>query len=203
MHAPRHLSLLALGGLTFAVACGGFNNGPLEEGTVRGRLVGADARVAKVNVLGLPSTRADVSPDGRFELHGVPATAVELFMVASSTRAARTKVVAQGARITDLGDIVAPLGSFITVRLRDRGGNVPKEGEVEVDGTAFDDLLTDASTGEVRVGPLAEGCYTLEAKADKLAEVEQEVCVGVGEELVRDIVLGDDDDDDGGIDDDG
>ncbi|WP_338864116.1 carboxypeptidase regulatory-like domain-containing protein [Myxococcus stipitatus] len=197
MCAPRHLWLLAFGGLAFAGACGGFNNGPLEEGTVRGRLVGAEAGVAKVNVFGLPSMRAVVSADGRFELHDVPATSLELFMVASRTRAARAKVVAQGARITDLGDIVAPEGAFITVRMRDSGGGVPKEGEVEVEGAAFDDLRMDTSTGEVRVGPLPEGCYTLEVKADKLDEVEEEVCVGVGEELVRDIVLSGDDDDGG------
>ncbi|MCE9667900.1 carboxypeptidase regulatory-like domain-containing protein [Myxococcus stipitatus] len=203
MRAPRHPWLVAFGALAFAGACGGFNNGLFEEGTVRGRLLGAEADVAHVSVLGQPDLRASVGADGRFELAGVPATSVELFLVASRTRAARAKVVPRGARVTDLGDIDAPQGAFITVRMRDTDGKVPERGEVEVEGTTLDDLKMDTSTGEVRVGPLPAGCYTLEVEGDKLGKVEEELCVREGESLVRDIILRKDDDDDGGTDDDG
>ena len=184
--------------------CGGFNNGPLASGTVRGRIVGAEADVAVVSVLGQPELRVGVDPDGRFELAGVPATAVELFVVASRTRAARSKVVAQGARITDVGDIQPVPGAFITVRVSDGNGGVPSRAEVEVDGTVLDDIKVDVTRGEVRVGPLPAGCYELEVKADDVEDVEEDICVREGEELVRSITLRSDDhggDDDGGSDD--
>ncbi|MCP3097269.1 carboxypeptidase regulatory-like domain-containing protein [Myxococcus sp. K15C18031901] len=203
MRAPRHPWFIAWGALAFMGACGGFNNGPLEEGTVRGRLLGAEADVAHVSVLGQPDLRASVAADGRFELTRVPATSVELFLVATRTRAARARVEPQGARVTDLGDIDAPQGAFVTVRMRDADGKIPSRGEVEVEGTTLDDLKLDTSTGEVRVGPLPAGCYTLEVQGDKHGKVEEEVCVREGESLVRDFILRGEDDDDGGTDDDG
>jgi hypothetical protein len=192
----------ALGLLWLALAgCGGFNNAPLESGTVRGRVVGAEADVAMVSLLGQPELRVGVDADGRFELAGVPATTVELFVVASRTRAARSKVVAQGARVTDVGDIQPGPGAFITVRVSDGNGGIPSRAEVEVDGTVLDDIKVDATSGEVRVGPLPAGCYELEVKADDVEDVKEEVCVREGEELVRSITL--QSDDDGGGDDDG
>jgi hypothetical protein len=177
-------------------ACGGFNNGQLGEGTVRGRILGADADVAWVSVFGESELMTGVSSDGRFELEGVPARTVELFVLASRTHAARVRVVPQGARIIDVGDIDAPPGAFITVRLRGPDGNVPEEGEVEVDGTPFDDLPVDPSTGELRVGPLPEGCYELEVDAKEHAKKEEQVCVREGEERLHDVVLEKADDDD-------
>ncbi|QSQ27945.1 carboxypeptidase regulatory-like domain-containing protein [Pyxidicoccus parkwayensis] len=185
---------MAFGLLGALAACGGFNNVPLESGTVRGRIVGAEADVAMVSVLGQPELRAGVDPEGRFELANVPATTVELFVVASRTRAARSKVVAQGARVTDVGDIQPGPGAFITVRVSDGQGGVPSRAEVEVDGTVLDDIKVDATSGEVRVGPLPAGCYELEVKADDVKDVKEDVCVREGEELVRDIVMRSDDD---------
>ncbi|WP_434345790.1 carboxypeptidase-like regulatory domain-containing protein [Myxococcus virescens] len=200
MRASRHPSFLALAALAVAGACGGFNNGPLEAGTVRGRILEVESDVAVVSVFGKPDLRASVSPDGRFELRDVPATSVELFLIASRTRAARTKVLAEGARIIDVGTIDAPLGGFITVRVRDSQGGIPPRAKVEVDETVFDDLEVDASSGEVRIGPLPAGCYTLEVEGDEHDETDEDVCVREGEELVREVVLGNDDhgrDDDG------
>ncbi|RKG86535.1 carboxypeptidase regulatory-like domain-containing protein, partial [Corallococcus sp. CA053C] len=185
--------------LTLA-ACGGFENTPLQTGTVRGRILGAEADVARVSVLGRSELRASVDKDGRFELGDVPATALELFVVASRTHATRTSVVAQGARITDVGDIQAGPGAFITVRASDETGAVPSDVEVEVDGTGFDSVKVNTQSGEVRVGPLPAGCYTLEVKARDLEDVEQEVCVREGEELVRAITLPSDDGGGGGDD---
>lgn len=202
MRTPGRKTAFGLLGAVLA-ACGGFNNVPLESGTVRGRLVGAEADVATVNVLGQPELRAGVDADGRFELKNVPATTVELFAVASRTRAARWKVVAQGARITDVGDIQPAPGAFITVRVSDGNGGVPSRTEVEVDGTVLEAIKVDVTTGEVRVGPLPAGCYELEVKADDVEDHEEDVCVSEGEELVRDITLRPDDhgDGDGGSDD--
>ncbi|WP_223759222.1 carboxypeptidase regulatory-like domain-containing protein [Myxococcus sp. RHSTA-1-4] len=192
---------MALGLLGLAVAgCGGFENGPLGSGTVRGRIVDAEPDVAMVSVLGRPELRAGVSQDGRFELAGVPATSVELFVVASRTRAVRSAVVAQGARIVDVGDIQAPPGAFITVRVSDGQGGVPSRAEVEVDGTVLDEIEVDATSGEVRVGPLPSGCYELKVDADEVDEVKEDVCLREGEELVRSVILVPDGD--GGEDDD-
>jgi hypothetical protein len=199
MRTPGHRKAAGWLGLALATGCGGFENAPLESGTVRGRIVGAEADVAVVNVLGRPELRAGVAPDGRFELAGVPATSVELFVVASRTRAARSPVVARGARVTDVGDIQASPGAFITVRVSDGQGGVPSDAEVEVDGTVLDELPVDDASGEARVGPLAAGCYALEVEAEDMKDAREYVCVREGQELVRLITLvpGDDDDDDG------
>ncbi len=197
MRAPRQPWLLGMALLAVAGACGGFNNGPLGEGSVRGRILGAEADVAWVSVFGESELMTGVSSDGRFELEGVPARTVELFVLASRTRAARVQVVPQGARIIDVGDIEAPPGAFITVQLRSDDGSVPEEGEVEVDGTPFDDLPVDPSTGELRVGPLPAGCYVLEVDAKEHAQKEEQVCVREGEERRLEVVLSKDDDDDG------
>ncbi|MCY1046140.1 carboxypeptidase regulatory-like domain-containing protein [Corallococcus sp. bb12-1] len=194
----------ALWALALALAgCGGFENGPLQTGTVRGRILGVEADVARVSVMGRSELRASVDADGRFELSDVPATSLELFVVASRTRATRKAVVARGARVTDVGDIASAPGAFIIVRVSDETGSVPSDVEVEVEGTGFDSLKVEPGNGEVRVGPLPAGCYSLEVKARDLEDVELEVCVREGEELVRAITLPSDDDggdDDGGDD---
>lgn len=197
-----------MGALVLAlVGCGGFDNGDLRTGTVRGRVLGAESGVARVNVMGDSELRATVGADGRFELAGVPARSLELFVVASRTQAARTTVLAQGARVTDVGDIQAKPGAFLTVRVRDEQGAIPPDVEVELRGTGEDRAKVDTSSGEVRLGPLPAGCYALEVKADDLEDVETEVCVREGEERVQAITLPADDkgggDDDGGSDDHG
>ncbi|WP_434300741.1 carboxypeptidase-like regulatory domain-containing protein [Corallococcus exiguus] len=189
------------------VGCGGFDNGDLRTGTVRGRVLGAESGVARVSVLGHSELRATVAADGRFELDGVPAVPLELYVVASRTQAARTPVLAQGARVTDVGDIQGKPGAFLTVRVRDEQGAIPPDVEVELRGTGEDRAKVDTSSGEVRLGPLPAGCYSLEVKADDLEDVETEVCVREGEERVQPITLPADDDDggddDGGSDDHG
>jgi hypothetical protein len=194
MRTPGNAVALGLAALGLA-GCGGFSNDALESGTVRGRILGAEPDVAAVSVLGQPDLRASVGPDGRFELTDVPATQLELFVVASRTHAARSKVKAKGARVTDVGDIQAGPGAFITVQVVDENGQVPPGAQLEVDGTHFKDIKVDVTTGEVRVGPLPAGCYELEAKADRLKDVDEEVCVREGEELTRSITLRTDDDD--------
>ncbi|NBD11775.1 peptidase associated/transthyretin-like domain-containing protein [Corallococcus silvisoli] len=184
--------------------CGGFDNGPLRTGTVRGRVLGAESGVARVSVLGRSDLRVSVDSDGRFELDGVPATSLELFVIATKTRAARKPVVAQGARVTDVGDIQSGPGAFLTLRVTDERGAIPSGVEVELKGTGGDKVKVDAGNGEARLGPLPAGCYELEVKADHLEDLEEEVCVREGEEQVRDITLPSDDhgggDDDGGDD---
>ncbi|GHG72963.1 carboxypeptidase regulatory-like domain-containing protein [Comamonas sp. JC664] len=197
MRAPRQPWLLGMALLAVTGACGGFNNGPLGEGSVRGRILDADVDVAWVSVFGESELMTGVSSDGRFELEGVPARTVELFVLASRTRAARVQVVPRGARIIDVGDIDAPPGAFITVQLRSDDGSVPEEGEVEVEDTPFDDLPVDPATGELRVGPLPAGCYVLEVDAKEHAQKEEQVCVREGEERRLEVVLSRGDDDDG------
>ncbi|MBZ4329955.1 carboxypeptidase-like regulatory domain-containing protein [Corallococcus sp. AS-1-12] len=191
-------------GLLLALAgCGGFDNGDLRTGTLKGRILGVEADVARVSVMGRSDLRASVSADGSFQLAGVPATSLELFVVASRTRAARKAVVAQGAQVTDVGDIASAPGAFLTVRVTDEGGAIPSGVEVELKDTGLDRIKLAAGNGEARLGPLPPGCYELEVKADDLEDVEEEICVREGEEQVRAITLPTDDDggdDDGGDD---
>ncbi|MFP2897513.1 carboxypeptidase regulatory-like domain-containing protein [Corallococcus sp. 4LFB] len=189
-------------GLLLALAgCGGFVNGDLRTGTVKGRILGVEADVARVSVMGHSELRTTVAADGSFQLDGVPATSLELFVVASRTRAARKSVVAQGAQVTDVGDIASSPGAFLTVRVSDESGAIPSGVEVELKDTGLDRIKLEPGVGEARLGPLPTGCYELEVKADDLEDVEEELCVREGEEQVRAITLPTDDD--GGGDDDG
>lgn len=188
MRAPGFRAALWLVGLAMA-GCGGFENAPLERGMVRGRILGAESGVARVSVLGQSELSTGVQPDGRFELTEVPATSLELFVVASRTHAVRVPVVAQGARITDVGDIRASPGAFITVHVVDTQGQVPPGAEVEIDATGLDEHAVDATSGQVRVGPLPAGCYELTVKAEERESVKLEVCVQQGEEAMRSVTL--------------
>jgi hypothetical protein len=53
----------------------------------------------------------------------------------------------------------------------------------------MDELAVDATSGQVRVGPLPAGCFELTAKAPERESMKLEVCVQQGEELVRSITL--------------
>ena len=184
------------------VGCGeGFHNQPLQRAELRGRIVNADPAVASVTVLVDDDSEPDEEPDdddvllttgvdaeGRFVLRDVPATRLTLYLVGAATRAGYVTVEVQGARVTDLGDVVLAEAASITVRVVDEGGAPIASAEVDLDETPFERRPVDAE-GRVTFGPLPPGCYRVRARAEPYEEVEQSACVAMGQALEFTVTL--------------
>lgn len=212
-HGPR-AGVLLVPLLLLGAACGGFNNAPLGVGNVVGRVVGADPAVARVSVHvsddaprdddddggsdggvdgGVDADDEDtfvtgVDADGRFVLRDVPATHLELYVVASATQAARRQVWVEGGRTTDVGDIVPEAGAAVRVQVLDAGGQPVPGALVRVDETSFEELPVDAS-GTVVIGPLPPACFQLRAKAEGYEEARATHCLEAGRTLDVTLVL--------------
>jgi len=168
--------LLALG----AVACGNLQNEPFRVGTVRGQLTEYDAAVALVSLVGQPGVRSNVDADGLFALEGVPAGPAELFIVATAEKAARVGVTVQGGQSIQLKGVAPKAAGFFDLRVRASQGERVTGAQVSVVGTPFQRLLLDDS-GQLRVGPLPDGCYGVTVSATGFPLTQAEACVGSGE----------------------
>jgi hypothetical protein len=178
MHPLRHIAalLLALG----AAGCGNLENAPFRVGTVQGRLTESHGALALVSVVGAPGIRSTVAEDGRFTLERVPAGAAELFIIATPEKAMRLAVTVQGGRSVSLGDVEPRAAGFFEVRVKAPGKLRVSGGLVSVEGTPFQRLQVDEK-GQLRVGPLADGCYPVRVTAPGFPETAAEACVGNGE----------------------
>lgn len=159
-----------------ASACGGFDNTPFRTGTVRGHLTEADTSVALVSLVGNPDVRGPVAEDGTFVLEQVPAGPVELFIVASADKAVRLQVVVPGGGSARLHDVVPRAAGFLELRVKAPERQRVGGGQVSVTGTPFQRLRLEED-GSLRVGPLPEGCYTLEASVVGFPVKKAEACV--------------------------
>ncbi|HEY0096356.1 MAG TPA: carboxypeptidase regulatory-like domain-containing protein, partial [Archangium sp.] len=168
--------MMALAFALVAGACGGFDNAPFRTGTVRGHLREADPAVAMVSLVGNPELRGPVAQDGTFVLENVPAGPVELFIVASADKAVRLPVVVPGGGSALLEDVVPRSGGFLELRVRGPARQRVEDGQVSVTGTPFQQLRLPEGGG-LRVGPLPEGCYTLETSATGFPVKTTEACV--------------------------
>ncbi|WP_052518251.1 hypothetical protein [Archangium violaceum] len=157
-------------------ACGGFDNTPFRTGTVRGQLTEADPAVALVSLVGRPEVRSTVATDGTFVLERVPAGPGELFIVASASKAVRLPVVVPGGGSARLEEVVPRAAGFLELRVHAPGRQPLVEGWVSVTGMPFQRQPL-AEDGTLRVGPLPEGCYTLEASATGFPVRTTETCV--------------------------
>lgn len=176
MRQSTYSVMMTLAFALVASACGGFDNTPFRTGTVRGQLTEADPSVALVSVVGAPEARCPVSRDGTFELHQVPAGAVELFIVASADKAVRLPVVVPGGGSTSVQNVEPRAAGFLELRVRGPARHPVEHGLVSVTGTPFQHLPLPLD-GNLRVGPLPEGCYTLEASVTGFPERKTEACV--------------------------
>lgn len=175
-------------GALLQVGCGGFDNSPIRVGAVRGRLMDGDGEVALVSLLGHPELRTRVSPEGGFELHGLPATSAALFVIASRTSAAKVPVELRGAQMIDVGEVRGLPGAFVRVRVVPPSHQRVTGSHVEVLGTPHTGYLTGAD-GIARIGPLPEGCYLHRATLAGLGAAEEEVCVAAGAQTSVDLEL--------------
>ncbi|WP_375772416.1 carboxypeptidase regulatory-like domain-containing protein [Archangium gephyra] len=198
MRQTSYSVMMALALALVTGACGGFDNAPFRTGTVRGYLREADPLVAVVSLVGHPELRGPVAGDGTFVLEGVPAGPVELFIVASADKAVRLPVVVPGGGSARLEDVVPRAGGFLDLRVRGPARQLVEGGLVSVTGTPFQQqrLLED---GSLRVGPLPEGCYTLEASATGFPAKATEACVKESESKEVRIQLPEPNDDDQGF----
>jgi hypothetical protein len=159
-----------------ASACGGFDNTPFRTGTVRGQLTEADPSVALVSLVGNPEVRSTVAGDGTFVLEHVPAGPGELFIVASADKAVRLPVVVPGGGSARLQDVMPRAAGFLELRVKGPARQEVEDGQVSVTGTPLQRLRLQKD-GTLRVGPLPEGCYTLETSATGFPTKKTEACV--------------------------
>lgn len=188
MRTPLARMIGLLGLSSALLSCGGFFNEPLQTAAAQGRVIGADPAFGWVNVLGRPDLHSPLQSDGRFKLTGVPAQRLELLVVASRTHASLLPVTPHGARVVDLGDVLPLPGAFVLVQVTEPGG-LPLAGtRISVEGTLYEQLPVDA-TGRLRLGPLANGCYTVVAELNGFEDVEEDVCLVSEQELPLSIEL--------------
>jgi len=179
MRSTLHIALatlLALG----AGACGNLRNEPFRVGTVRGQLTEYDPAVALVSLVGQPGLRSNVDAEGRFALEKVPAGPVELFIVATSDKAARVGVTVQGGQSVEVKNVATRAAGFFDLRVKAPPGELITGAQVSVVGTPFQRLQLDTS-GHLRVGPLPDACYGVTVSAIGFPLLQAEACVGPGE----------------------
>ncbi len=160
--------------------CGGLDNAPFRMGTVQGRLTESTPSVALVSLMGNPGVRSTVAEDGSFVLERVPAGPVELFIVASPKQAVRLPAVVPGGGSTNLEDVVPRAAGFLELEVRAPARQPVGNGQVSVKGTPFQRLLLEQD-GSLNLGPLPEGCYSLEVSVPGFPDEETETCVGESE----------------------
>jgi S1-C subfamily serine protease len=157
-------------------ACGGFENAPLEQGWVKGRLVGADA-TASVALLGLPDVGVALSDSPDFNLGPLQQGDVELIAIASPTHALRFTATVVGGQIVELGALQPKKASYVKLQVSAVGGESVAGAQGRVVGTRLESF-TPAADGTLRVGPLPRGCYTVNIACPGLGMMDRAECVG-------------------------
>ncbi|MFL5357898.1 carboxypeptidase regulatory-like domain-containing protein [Archangium sp.] len=180
-------------------ACGGLDNTPFRTGNVRGRLTEADPSVALVSLLGHPEVRAHVAADGGFLLERVPAGPEELFIVASASTAVRLPVVVPPGGSARLEDVQPRAAGFLELKVKAPARQKVPGGQVSVTDTPLQQLPLPEG-GLLLVGPLPEGCYTLETSVPGFPPDTTDACVREGESEEVEVELAELDDDSGGHD---
>ncbi|HVG64004.1 MAG TPA: carboxypeptidase regulatory-like domain-containing protein [Hyalangium sp.] len=169
-------ALLTLGSL----GCGELENAPFLIGTVHGRLTESDPGTALVSVMNAPELRAPVEPDGSFVLEEVPAGAAELFIIASASKTLRVPLIVQGGQSISVGLLTPKEASFLSVRVKAPSHQPVEGGQVSLVGTPVEPLRPDED-GRLLIGPLPDGCYTLNVSLAGFREVLSDTCVSAGE----------------------
>lgn len=179
MRLTLHIAMAVVLALSLG-ACGELENEPFRWGSVHGRLTESDPTVALVSVLGSPGLRSTVDSQGQFTLERAPAGTVELFIVASPTRALRREITVQGGQSLSLGELVPVEASFLSLRVHAPNEQRVNQAQVSLVGTPLQRLRLDEEGG-LRMGPIPDGCYTLGLSLRGFPDVESLTCVSAGE----------------------
>ncbi|WP_224368302.1 carboxypeptidase regulatory-like domain-containing protein [Hyalangium versicolor] len=169
--------LLAVG----TSSCGELANAPFLFGTVHGQISDCDPSVGYVSVMGEPELNSRLAVDGSFTLEKVPAGQAELFIVASATRALREPLIVQGGQSVTLGALVPKEASYLSVWLKSPEHQDVSEAQVTVKGTPVQELPV-SEDGWLKVGPLPDGCFSLNISAPGFPAVDSDTCVSAGEQ---------------------
>ncbi|AEI68417.1 carboxypeptidase-like regulatory domain-containing protein [Corallococcus macrosporus] len=179
MRSTFHIAVATL--LTWVAAgCGNLENAPFRVGTVHGQLTESDPAVAMVSLVEQPGVSSHVDADGHFTLRDVPSGPAELFIVATSEKAARVQVQVLGGQSVRVRPVEPTPAGFFDLRVKTTNGFRLPATEVSVEGTPFQRLLLDAQ-GRLRVGPLPDGCYAVSVTAIGFPRTQTEACAGPGE----------------------
>jgi hypothetical protein len=154
-------------------ACGGFDNTPLRLGVVRG-VVSNPTIDTVVMVEQLPALSTRPSPDGSFELTGVPQGEVTLLVLASASNAERLTVNVRGGEVAELGSVGQTPGARLEIEVRVPSFQSRAKTTVQVNGVTLQRALS--RDGEVSVA-LPSGCYPVIVSLPGLGSVEKQVCV--------------------------
>ncbi|HEX8705706.1 MAG TPA: carboxypeptidase regulatory-like domain-containing protein [Myxococcaceae bacterium] len=179
MRHTLHIAMAVLLALSLG-GCGELENDPFRTGTVHGQLTESDQKVALVSVLGSPGLRSHVTKEGQFTLEDVPAGPAELFIVASANRALRVPLTVPGGQSLSLGELVPLEASFLSLRVKAPEEQEVEKAQVSLVGTPLQRLDLDEE-GELLIGPVPDGCYTLILSLKDVPDVTSETCVSAGE----------------------
>ncbi|HZA50110.1 MAG TPA: carboxypeptidase-like regulatory domain-containing protein [Myxococcaceae bacterium] len=176
----RHVHLCAAAtALLVLLGCGELHNDRLRVTVVKGQVVGADltdgvALVQEHADLGVP-----LGADGRFELRGVPAGTMHLYVMAPNTGGVIKEVVARAGEVADLGEIALSASSGLSVAVAIAGGYSASQGMVTVRGTHFDPQQIGADERALFT-PLPAGCYDIQTSVPLVGSQWAQACVEPG-----------------------
>jgi hypothetical protein len=161
--------------------CGGFSNGPLKVGEVRGHLASAEFESAFVAVLGAPAVRSSVDRDGNFSLREVETGVHELLAVGSDDLAARFEVTVEPARVLELGTLALVAAGSIEAQVLTADEHLRLSGAMlTVAGTPWENISMD-SDGRAQVKGVPRGCWTVTLEAPGLGTGSKEACLNDGQ----------------------
>jgi hypothetical protein len=179
MRQTLHIAMAVLLPLC-SLGCGELTNAPFRVGTVHGQLTESDPGAALVSVINAPEVRAPVEADGSFLLKEVPAGEAELFIIASASKTLRVPLIVQGGQSISVGVLMPKAASFLSVQVK-APGHQPVDGAlVSLVGTPVEPLRPNEH-GSLLIGPLPDGCYTLNLSLSGFPQVLSDTCVSAGE----------------------
>ncbi len=158
-------------------ACGGLENEPLTLGIVRGSLERASAS-GWVAIAGRPTTRQALGAGGTFEFRDLQHGEIELFGVANDAEALRRTVAVEGGGITQLGQLAAHPGGFVSVDVKTSTGLFLGRGTVEIPNQPWTTTLDILGHGSL--GPLPVGCWDIHLSIPGAAVLERQACTTEG-----------------------
>lgn len=175
--------------LAVLTACGGLQNEPLQTGTIRGRVEAVDPAVAFAALVDLPQVRANIQPDGTFQLGQVPVGEHELLVVISPRLVKRVlRVGVTPGGLVDLQTFSGDPGAAVTVRLLVPSHQRINNGTVSVEGFPLASRSVDDS-GTATLAPIGAGCYTARAFLDGLGEATSDFCTDGSDTLTFELML--------------